>query len=272
MSEESRSPDLVELTRRGSEAASRGELGVAMNLFTSDAVVVTERFGRFEGRDAIRGYFEDWFGSFEDLTVELRDPLDLGNGVVFAPQIVTGRYAGSAAAIQLRNAVVYEFQNGLIVRSTTYVDIDDARSAAERLAEGRAMSKNLDFVRSIHRRFERGEFTNAEWWAHPEIECVAVDGPAPDSGTGLTGMARVWRDFLQAYDGFSLTVEEYCEIDARRVLVLIRCRGRAKASGVEIESMPTRNASVYDIEDGSVRRLALYWDRERAFADLGLAD
>lgn len=29
-----------------------------MNLFTSDAVLVTERLGRFEGRDAIRGYFE----------------------------------------------------------------------------------------------------------------------------------------------------------------------------------------------------------------------
>jgi ketosteroid isomerase-like protein len=58
MPEESTSPDLVELTRRGSEAESRGDLGAAMNLFTSDAVLVTERLGRFEGRDAIRGCFE----------------------------------------------------------------------------------------------------------------------------------------------------------------------------------------------------------------------
>ena len=137
MSEESTSPDLVELTRSGSEAASRGDLGAAMNLFTSDAVLVTERLGRFEGRDAIRGYFEDWFASFDDLTVELRDAVDLGNGVVFAPQVVTGRYAGSAAKVQLRNAVVNEFKDGFVVRSTTYVDVEEARAAAERLAEER---------------------------------------------------------------------------------------------------------------------------------------
>jgi hypothetical protein len=70
---------------------------------------------------------------------------------------------------------------------------------------GRAMSENVDAVHSVHRGFDRGEFTYAEW-AHPEVECVNVDGPSPDSGSSLAGMARVWRDFLSAaYDGFSVT-------------------------------------------------------------------
>jgi ketosteroid isomerase-like protein len=137
MSEESRAPDLVELTRSGVQAASRGDLDTAMSLFASDAVYVTERFGRFEGRAAIRGYFEDWFGSFDNLMVEPKDAIDLGNGIVFAPQIVTGRYAGRSAEVQLRNAVVYKFRDGLIVWSTTHVDIDEARAAAGRLAEER---------------------------------------------------------------------------------------------------------------------------------------
>jgi len=61
-------------------------------------------------------------------------------------------------------------------------------------------------------------------------------------------------------------------LDARRVLVLLRFSGRGRASGLEIGSMSTRNAAVYSIEGGLVHRLALYWDRERAFADLGLEE
>jgi len=137
----------------------------------------------------------------------------------------------------------------------------------------RAISENLDLVRSLHNdHFERGEFFAHAEWAHPEIECVMVDGPTPDSGNGLAGMARVWRDFLAAYDDFSVTVEECREIDARRVLVLLRFSGRGRASGLEIGSMSTRNAAVYEIDGGLVRRLALYWDRDRAFAELGLGD
>jgi ketosteroid isomerase-like protein len=137
MSEEPNTPDLIELTRRGLEAACRGDLNAATSVFAPEAVLVTERFGRFEGRDAIRGYFEDWFGSFVDLLVELEDAVDLGNGVVFAPQVVTGHYAGSSAEVTLRNAAVYEFVDGLIERSTTYVGVDEARAAAERLARER---------------------------------------------------------------------------------------------------------------------------------------
>jgi hypothetical protein len=133
------------------------------------------------------------------------------------------------------------------------------------------MSENLDLVRSLHRdHFERGDFFAHAEWAHPEIECVMVDGPIPDIGSGLAGMARVWREFLSAYDDFSVRVEEYREIDARCVLVLLRFSGRGRTSGLEIGSMSTRNAAVYDIDGGLVRRLALYWDRDRAFADLGL--
>jgi hypothetical protein len=38
-------------------------------------------------------------------------------------------------------------------------------------------------VRSIHAAWERGEFLIDPEWAHPEIECVMVDGPTPDSGS-----------------------------------------------------------------------------------------
>ena len=34
--------------------------------------------------------------------------------------------------------------------------------------------------------------------------------------------------------------------------------------------METNNACVLEIDNGRVTKLALYWDRERMFADLGL--
>ena len=36
--------------------------------------------------------------------------------------------------------------------------------------------------------------------------------------------------------------------------------------------MQTKGANLFHIRDGKVTRLVLYWDRDRAFADLGLAE
>ncbi len=137
MSKPSTAPDLVTLVRRAYEAAGDGELDVMIGVYGPGAVLVTERFGRFEGRAAIRGYYEEWLGSFEDLVIDL-DLRDLGNGVVFAGQVLAGRHPSSISEIHMANAAVHEFVDGLIVRSTTYVDVDEANAAAERLARERA--------------------------------------------------------------------------------------------------------------------------------------
>ena len=132
-------------------------------------------------------------------------------------------------------------------------------------------SANLDLVRSLYADWERGDFFANADWAHAEIECVMVDGPTPGRGTGLTGMANVWRDVISAYEDFRVTAEEYLELDEQRVLVLVRFSGRGKTSGLELGQMHTRNASLLELDGNKVRRLVLYWDRDRAFADLGLA-
>ena len=46
-----------------------------------------------------------------------------------------GRLHGSSATIVLRYAAVARWANGLIQRQATYTDIDEARAAAERLAQ-----------------------------------------------------------------------------------------------------------------------------------------
>ena len=135
-----------------------------------------------------------------------------------------------------------------------------------------AMSQeHLDLVRSTTAAWERGDYSNVEW-AHPEIEYLIVDGPSPGTWTGLAGMANGWRDFLRAWEHeFRCVVEEYRELDDERVLVLQHFSGRGKASGVEVTQMTAKGATLFHLRDGKVTRLVVCFDRERAFADLGLS-
>jgi ketosteroid isomerase-like protein len=137
LAEESATPDSVELVRRTSEAANRRDLDAVLSSFAEDAVFDGRAAGTFfEGRPAIRRFLEDWFGAYEELEVELEEVSDLGNGVVFAVVIQDGRPVGSAGHLRQREGWVFLWVRGLIARLTTS-DIDEARAAAERLAESR---------------------------------------------------------------------------------------------------------------------------------------
>jgi len=132
------------------------------------------------------------------------------------------------------------------------------------------MSANVDLVRSIFADWERGDYSAAQW-AHPEIEYVIADGPAPGRSTGLTEMADRLRDFLSAWEGVRLLAEEYRELDRERILVLHRVTGRGKTSGLQIGQLRGEGTYLFQIRGGAVIRLVAYMDRDRALADLGLA-
>jgi ketosteroid isomerase-like protein len=131
-------------------------------------------------------------------------------------------------------------------------------------------SANVDLVRSLFQIWERGEFISMEW-ADPEIEFTMADGPEPGTRTGVAGMAEGWGAFQGAWEGFRADPTDYHELDHEHVLVLLHFIGRAKASGMDLTQMQTKQASPFQIRRGKVKRLVLYWDEKRALADLGLA-
>jgi hypothetical protein len=53
--------------------------------------------------------------------------------------------------------------------------------------------------------------------------------------------------------------------------VLFHISARGKTSGLELGQMQTKTAGLFHLRGGKVTRLVLYFDRECAFADLGLA-
>jgi ketosteroid isomerase-like protein len=130
---------------------------------------------------------------------------------------------------------------------------------------------NVAFVRSICEAWERGDFGSAEW-AHSEIEfAMANELHDVQVQTGLAGMAKAWREFLSAWEGARIEVDEYRELDGERVLVLLHYnRGRGKASGLDLGQMRTKAATLFHVRAGSVTRLVAYADRDWALADLGL--
>ena len=131
------------------------------------------------------------------------------------------------------------------------------------------MSANLDLVRSIYADWEHGDFSSAEW-AHPEIELVIVDGPQPGRWRGRAEMAEGALSVFDAWEDARTGAEQYRELDDERVLVLTRVSGRGKTSGVDLEHMRTWGAALFYIRDGKVTKHVVYWDRDRAFTDLGL--
>ena len=131
--------------------------------------------------------------------------------------------------------------------------------------------ENVEIVRSIFAAWERGDYSSAEW-AHPEIEFVVADGPTPGSWTGVAAMAEAWRETLSAFEELRAEADEYRALDDERVLVLMHFSGRGKTSGLELGEIQMKGANLFHVRGGKVTRLVTYWDRERAFADLGLSE
>ncbi|TMK23737.1 MAG: nuclear transport factor 2 family protein [Actinobacteria bacterium] len=131
------------------------------------------------------------------------------------------------------------------------------------------MSEKLDLVRSIYTAWESGDFSSADW-AHPAIQFTIVGGPDPGVWAGVDGMAEGWFRFLQAWENFHVEPESDRELDAERVLVLIRRSGRGRASHLEVSQMHSEAADLFHVADGKVTKLVHYWQRARALVDLGL--
>src|SRR5213592_2649003 len=138
MAQESTTPDPVELSRRLVEALDRLDFDAAMSFYAPNAVWEGRASGMtLEGRTAIRGFLEDMTVAYEEFEVQREETLDLGNGVALGVIRASGRPVGSTGRVELRLAIVAVWEEGLIVRITTYDDTDEARAAAERLAEER---------------------------------------------------------------------------------------------------------------------------------------
>jgi ketosteroid isomerase-like protein len=141
MSEESTPPDLVEMTRRVFDAFNSRDLDAALRFCAPDVVVdMTRTLGvSVQGLDEWRAFLDDWLVGYEEFTYTAEEIIDAGNGVGLVVYLQTARPTGATGYVSQREAAVVVVKEGLAVAQTAYpqADIDEARAAAQRLAEER---------------------------------------------------------------------------------------------------------------------------------------
>src|SRR5437870_2377900 len=103
MSDESTTPDLVELTRLGFDYMDRAfDFDALAPGYLPDAEMDLSHMGlgRYEGVDAVGAFLTEYWRTWEDHQHYVEEILDLGHGVVFASLREDGRVKGSNAFVE----------------------------------------------------------------------------------------------------------------------------------------------------------------------------
>ena len=137
MPAESTTPELLELLRRAFWGMNQHDADAVLELFAPDAIWMNPvgPEPRVEGEAAIRELLLEWWSTFGELSVTLDQVQEIGGGVALAVFRQHGRPGGSSLPVEQKGALVIELANGKVARLAVYpTDIDEARTAAERLA------------------------------------------------------------------------------------------------------------------------------------------
>jgi ketosteroid isomerase-like protein len=279
MCEQSGTLDLVELTRRSFETGNRRDFNLLSSFFAPDAVFDMSQvgMGRFEGLAAIREFLEDWWGAYDEFEAEAEEVRDLGNGVTFAVILQAGRPIGSSGDVSLRYAAVNLFVAGAIVQTTNYLDVDEGRAAAERLAESRESASSRENVEKLRALFETWATDTAMWheaqdaWRRGEADMSLFDPDVTYDDTvlpdhigetyyGHEGVLRAAERWIEPFEW--LAIELLQIVQARdRLVSTHRWRAKARHSGLEFD---TPLAYVWTFRDGRVIHFRSYLDPDQA--------
>lgn len=83
-------------------------------------------------------------------------------------------------------------------------------------------------------------------------------------------MAERYGEWLGGWKDFRAEAENLIVVDPVRVLALVHNSGLGRSSGFEMHQRSVAN--LFEINKGKVTRFALYWNRDPALKDVGLAE
>jgi ketosteroid isomerase-like protein len=127
--------------------------------------------------------------------------------------------------------------------------------------------ENVEIVQRMYETFHRGDFDGALAYFDPEVEVDASMRVDEGIGHGRDAVYAMVARWLGAWDEWREEIEEMRDLDSH-VLVVSKQRGRAKGSGIEVE---TRYAVLYEIHGDKITRLAIYSEPAEALEAAGLS-
>lgn len=104
-----------------------------------------------------------------------------------------------------------------------------------------------------------------------DFELHTPAAPIGGAYEGLVAVRRFFADIQDTSPDFRLDLERVEAIGADRVLAFLRVSASGRASGIATaEGRPTTN--VYDLVDGKIRRVRVFFDRQEALDAVGLRE
>ncbi len=82
-------------------------------------------------------------------------------------------------------------------------------------------------------------------------------------------MEANWRELQGAWEDHGIRADDYRQLEDERILLMARLSGRGRASGLDVALTGTA-ATIFTVRGAKVRKIVVYWDGDRAVADLGL--
>jgi ketosteroid isomerase-like protein len=121
---------------------------------------------------------------------------------------------------------------------------------------------NVALSRAATEAFQRGDIDAFLATLDPEVEIFSTpELPNPGRFVGREGWIEWTSEWLDAWEGFEIDIEEYEAVGRHHVLMSARQRARGAGSGVPVEM---RVFYLAEYRDGLATRFHLYANREEA--------
>ena len=129
--------------------------------------------------------------------------------------------------------------------------------------------ENVEMVKRAVEAINRRDIDGYLAWCTEDVQLVTPVADVAGAYDGPDGIRRFFTDIADAAPDFKIVIEGLEAVGPDRVLGFMCVTGTGRASGIPIENA---TGNVYDIADGKIQRIRVFFDRNQALEAAGLRE